>query len=424
MNTAENTIKSLNHPWRWFIAAVALLMLLIATWQLMPGSQESSLELLQRGLHAIGRQDRDALYAVQHTLQKSGRRAERAILDAQQALINRDFTQALNLSVLAEQGLPEARDFTYAIRVEALYNFGQLGEAEGLALHWLSLDPDQPVAHRWLGAIYYDLGAMEQARRHLTALIDLQPTDPMPRYLLGLIFHDYEHFGEAVDALQGLLKLAVVPADIADDAVIRLADSLIQMSRFQEALELLKPMQDSAGAIARYAECLLTLGNSELARTQISEAFRKCPADLIVLTVLADIQMHDQEYAAAEDSLRSLLRLDAYNVRANHQLAQALRLQGRTEEANQQLKTFESCQKTMLELADLHRKAIQHPWDADRRDHIAELLTSIGRHEKADMWRRAAESCRQASSPLQPSASIHVRGSPDMSTASGSDREF
>ncbi len=342
----------------------------------------------------------------------------------QQALINRDFEQALNLSLLAERAIPEFCDYTYAIRVESLYEIGQLGEAESLALHWLSLDPDQPVAHRWLGAIYYDLGAMEQARQHLSALIELRPTDPMPRYLLGLIFHDYELFGEAIDALRGLLSISEIPSEITEDAVVRLADSLMQMSRFQEALEMLEPMQDSAVALARSAECLLTLGNAEQARTKINQAFRKNSADITVLTVLSDIQMQDQEYAAAEVSLRSLLQLDAYHVRANHQLTQALRLQGRTEEADQQLKTFESCQQTMLQLADLHREAIQHPWDAERRDRIAELLTQIGRHDKAEMWHRAAESCRQASSSRQRSSSINIPGLSNVPTASTSDGDF
>jgi tetratricopeptide (TPR) repeat protein len=361
--------------------------------------QPTTEELLQAGLVAIHHADQQALQDVHLKLQQLNALGARAILDARSALKRSDFTQAVRLSWYAEHHLAESLPVTSAIRVEAHYAGGQLAEAELAAEQWLAYSPEDPAALRWMAAIQYDLGDMETARAHLLKLIELRPADAQARYLLGIIYHDYERFAEAIESFQGLLKLTNVPDATRLDGTLRLADSQIRLRRYEPAFQSLQDLTDSGVAMARCAECLLAMGESDRARTFLARAVAISPDDVMVLTMQSQLQLDDRDNAAAEQTLSEIIRRDPGNVQAQHRLAQCYRLQGRTEDADRQLQVYERTQQQMLRLAELHREAILYPDDADRRDEIARILMQLGRTEQAHIWKRAAEARRQSTAP-------------------------
>ncbi len=60
---------------------------------------------------------------------------------------------------------------------KAAYKIGAVGNAK---LHWeeaLRANPECVAAHRWLGVLYYDLGAMDAAMLHLGSVSRLAPDD-------------------------------------------------------------------------------------------------------------------------------------------------------------------------------------------------------------------------------------------------------
>ncbi len=383
------------------LAGLALTVLVsTAVFWFVTSAKTSNSDLLVQGLKAIEIHNDTAIEQVREKLLKNGGKAERAILDAQIALSRSDFDEAISLSWLAESLLPSARAYTWPVQTESLYQLGRLSEAEDQAREWANAQPDHPAAHRWLASIYYDLGAMEQARTHLIRLIELRPGDHAARYLLGIVYHDYERFTEAAAAFEGLLNTPGAPASMARDSTLRLGDSLIRLHRYEEAVNRLRPLSDSAVAQANCAESLIALGRVEEARTFLDSAAAIDSAEIRVLDVQAQLQMQDRDYSSAEASLNALLAKEPGNVTARYALAQCLRALGKADDADRQLKQHAEYQQALITLADLHREAITKPWDPGTRDRIADLFQEIGDQEKEMAWRRAADVCRQAQTPV------------------------
>jgi len=410
---------------RWIALACFSVGVCFVVWQGWFSAVRSPEELLDGGLNAIRLRQWQEVKIAQAELENLGRKGEHAILEAQAALVTGDYEKSVSVARYAESVQPEMFRYAFAIEVESLYKAGQLGEAESVALEWLAVDPDEPVAHRWLAAIYYDLGAMNQAQRHLSTLIELRPEDASPRFLLGVIFQDYERFEDAIGVFQALLQLPGLDSPTRLDCEQRLATCLIHSNRFQDALTLLEK-SDAAVSLAKRAECLVSLGQIDNARALAKQAQAMEPDSLLVLSVLGQIQMEDADYPAATRTLTKLVGLDPSEVQASFRLAQCLRLLGRTEDADQQLKEFEARQQMILKLSDLHLEAIKSPWDPAIRKQMADLFDQIGDAPKAAMWRKAEAHCRIAQ--MEPNQLIPAgkpsTGFPSASAESNHTAEF
>lgn len=74
-----------------------------------------------------------------------------------------------------------------------------------------SEQPGHPDAHRWMGAIAYDLGDMNRALDELSIVSRLAPTDDRPYVLKAQRHADFEQFRDAVEA--GSQALALHPPE-------------------------------------------------------------------------------------------------------------------------------------------------------------------------------------------------------------------
>jgi tetratricopeptide (TPR) repeat protein len=95
---------------------------------------------------------------------------------------------------------------------------------------------------------------------------------------------------------------------------LRIADSLYQQDRFQEAqesyLKILSVFPDSAEAIAGAGKCYVGMGRLQKAVPFLSEAVRRKPADREAKRILAHVYVDLNQFIAAESLLNSLLAAD------------------------------------------------------------------------------------------------------------------
>jgi tetratricopeptide (TPR) repeat protein len=379
-------------PVLWSASLFALLAVAITAWLIVRPANET---LLQEGLRQLKLQNAEGAAKYVRELQDRGAIGEVAILKGQIALMTGNAQEAVRQSFIAAEHLPAAFDLIHALRVEALYRAGRLADAERYASRWSARSNTNADAFRWLAAIFYDLGAMDQALSHLDRLTKLQPADANAIYLTGVIYHDFERFPEAIETLQRLLKLPQVSEAIRLDATLRLGDSLIQQHEYYAALDVLKPLTQSGKALARCALVSDALGMKPLANKFMRRAAEVAPDEPEVWEVSATRFMNRRQFEYAAGWLEKLITQDPANFDALRDLSSCWQALGKAEKAAEYLKRFEDTQAKVLRLAELQTEAIQFPFDPQRREMIARLHEELGQHEQAVMWTKAAEACRQ-----------------------------
>ena len=152
---------------------------------------------------------------------------------------------------------------------QALYGTGRIAEAAELLFVLANEDPSNAEAHRWLGAIYYDIGNQSEAVVELTEAARLDPLDYRPHRLLGLLCTDESLFGLAIEHYRTALRLGkdIPQPDIQAD----LAIVLIQRNRFDEALEVLATAEPTATVWALRADCYDGLGKPDDSRDAVEK---------------------------------------------------------------------------------------------------------------------------------------------------------
>jgi tetratricopeptide (TPR) repeat protein len=298
----------------------------------------------------------------------------------------------------ADKALPELLKAaeSEATAVEALtalaecyYISGLFPEATNAAASALKWDPEALDARRWLAAAYYDLGATISAADELEIVSAKAPDDARSERLLGLIGKDTENFGKAVEHYRESLRRNPDQPD-RGEIQLELAESLVKLSRFDEALETLGECDRTAAVLTLKAECEQNLGRPDEALRQLQEALQLdpeyVPAYLRRGTLLLSLG-HPKEAIAP---LLEAIRLAPEISQPHFQLAQAYGRLGERERADRQLKLVQETQAIEREFTQLHETASENPNDADVRYRIGVLAGKLRRPELAQLWFRAA----------------------------------
>jgi tetratricopeptide (TPR) repeat protein len=287
-----------------------------------------------------------------------------------------------------------ARDEALAVEAltvaaECYYRLGQLSEAVNVARTAIAQDPDAIDARRWLASACYDLGAMDEAVAQLEWISARAPDDARPEYLLGLIAKDNERFGEAIDHYREALRRDPRPPN-REHLHRELAESLIPLSRFDEALEVLRECERTAASLTLSAECHQNLGRTgeaqELLRTarELDPTYGPaCLQEGILFLLLG-------RAADARVSLEEAVRLAPQSRQAHFHLSQVYRKLGDDVQATEQLQRMQEIQTLEREFSELHGVASRNPTDAEVRFRIGVLADKLGKTELAPMWYRAA----------------------------------
>ena len=124
---------------------------------------------------------------------------------------------------------------------------GKWKQAIGAFLGALELHPELTRAHRWLGAIYHDTGAMHLASYHLRKVAELDPTDFRSLRLCGLIQYEYEKYDDAINDYSQALERSP-PERMATEIRLELADSLRELRRVRRSVGNARGMRGLCGS--------------------------------------------------------------------------------------------------------------------------------------------------------------------------------
>ncbi|MEK6257572.1 MAG: tetratricopeptide repeat protein [Planctomycetota bacterium] len=272
---------------------------------------------------------------------------------------------------------------------ECLYALGQLTEAESCFQQLLQIHRDSTEAHRWLAAIYHDLGELHRSVEHLERLTQLSPEDHRPWRMMGSIHRDFEQFVDAARDYREALKL-LKPDSARQEIVIELADVLIRCHEYQEALDVLASSAETATTISLMGQCHRALGNGDLARQCLDRVKAVAANDVAVLRLNADLATDEKRPRDAAELYEQILALEPHNVECRYQLALARRELGDVSRYESEMTKVANSRGLLEELTALSARTMTQPRDAALLNEIAKVCDQLGKHDLAKSWRLAA----------------------------------
>jgi tetratricopeptide (TPR) repeat protein len=274
---------------------------------------------------------------------------------------------------------------------------GKMVEAERFLRCVLDVRPDEVDAHRGLARLHYERGALTHAVKHLEKWSQLVPEDGEPHRWLGLA---YEGLGAEVPAVREY-RLALgkrLSPRLGEEVVVELAELLVKQREFAEALACLdrrnfEGLREPSLALELRAESLYGVGRGAEAARILDRTLADGPASPRALRVRAQIHAAAGETGDAAALLEKALQIDPHDHASRYQLAQAYQSLGRPKEAAEQLRLLEQTEELLRQLTELNQEASAKPADPRIRLRLAEVCTTLGKPDLAQMWLRAADSC-------------------------------
>jgi len=317
--------------------------------------------------------------------------------------LRRGHPDAAMRSFESVQPIGELRKPALELTGECLFLLDQLPLAAAQFQERLKDNPRSADAHRWLGQIFYNLGAFDTAVSHLQELVKLEPDNYLAHALIGHMAFDFEDFKVAVENYRKALSIKrpeAIPARLHQEVLRNLARSLIGQNNYPEALKLLDTAEpDHALVLALKADCHRGLGNAETARKLLDQALEIDPSQRVAVLLQVDLAVDRKQTAAVVEPLQRILKTDPHDTACRYQLAQAWQRLGETEKYKREMVRHERSRKLKQELTETNLQANRVPENAEVRDRLAEICEALGKRELAQMWRQAAAACRRLPQP-------------------------
>lgn len=343
---------------------------------------------LRRGDEAVKTRNWDAVAALADKLDAAGHPDHANVLRGESLLARGRHRPALDA---LNRVRPESK-----LRLRAavasgkcLLELRQFREAYRVFLVVAEEDPNNPDAHRGLGAAAYDMGQLSVAGTHLHRVAELDPTDPRPHRLIGLIHKDLSHWEQAEVAYRA--ALARKPPDgVRGEVRTELATVLIQQGKYADAQAVLReePRAD-ADWLAADCEALRGLGNKQQAAALVDKILPRLPTARL-LRLRGQLYLDDGRNADAVGPLEEAVKQTPTEYESHYLLGQAYAGVGRKEDAGRSFARVEELKQDFAQLTELSREAMEKPWDAGVRTKLAEVCDRLGKPELAAMWRTAA----------------------------------
>lgn len=310
------------------------------------------------------------------------------LLDGLVRLDLENYEGAIDGLALARE-YPATRAHAWMATGKALFMTDRTAEAAKTLLVAIEFDPDLLEAHRMLSVIYYDLGTMDKAMRHLNEVSRLDPQDARPWRLTGLIMKDYERYSDAVPAYQKALDRCGT-MELGEEISLELAECHLQLHQYREANRLLTSLNPSPGVDALKARCEFADGRFDRAEQLASSALAVETAQPDALRVLADLHLRNDQLPEAISGLKRLLKIDHGDLESRSKLSQALRQAGDIASADTELKLLTELRILRAEWAQLHQQALHDDANAELRYRLGQVAVELKHPELARDWFRAA----------------------------------
>jgi len=373
-------------PWKWIATASGLALVIAVAWLWNAQRPENC---YRRGRRALAAGERQAVIRESRRLLASpGFEAHGRLLAGMLLAREEQPAEALHELQAAAQDEATAVDALTAA-AGCLYALGRYADAAGVARDALRRDDSALDARRWLAAALYDLGVTVDAATELKAIAARAVGDPRPDRLLGLIDKDNERFADAVEHYRESLRRDPRQPD-RPTVLAELAESLVRLGRFDEALVVLGECNRTAPVLSLEAECLQSQGRLEDAEERFRESLANDPQYFPACLKRGTLLLTLSRAEDAAGALEMAVRLSPNSSQAHFYLSQAYSRQGLRDKADNELRLMKESQALEREFTDLHEEAARRPDDADIRCRIGKLSRQLGKPELARLWFRAA----------------------------------
>jgi len=278
---------------------------------------------------------------------------------------------------------------SYVIAGEVFQIQNRLLEATNAFSNALELNPEHVRAHLWIGALYYDTGAMRLATDHLRKAAELEPTEVNALLLSAKIFQDYEQYNDAIIDFRKALE-RVATDQLRLTVQVKLAECLCEIRELKQAIEVLDGTPEVPAVLACRAAIAEANADFDSATSLSRRALAASPANLVAGMVLARIQLTERNWLDAQQTLEPLVEASPYDHEPRLLLGRALLGAGDTVRGQEEIQQATTLKDNFLKFADLHQEAIRNPEDAKLRVELGQLAESLGKNNLARSWYRAA----------------------------------
>jgi len=378
---------------RMVLVVSAIALLLIATVASLYLSGRGALSPDERfDLAMTAVRDRNAPLVVEQTReleQVAGYEDKLHVLKGYISLYIDDFeTAMLELELAMEHEDDAVKAAAFALAGELMYKLANYGEALPLLMNAIQLDPGYQNAHRLLGGLYYDTGLMQEAIIHLAQTAQLAPEDATPHRLMGLIHKDYEKYQDAIRDYREALTRDPFHTE-RENVLVEMAESQIQLLRYEPAINTLKLALDSAKVHALRADCLRQLNRLPEARQQLELSLAGNPTQFEALLLKGTLQLEDKDLADARKTLELAVNLFPQDDKCRYKLIEVYRELDEDELVEKHLAVYEPLRAKRLRFSELNVEAIQQPDDIELRYELGILARDLGKRRIAITWFQA-----------------------------------
>jgi tetratricopeptide (TPR) repeat protein len=328
-----------------------------------------------------------AQYHLEHCLNSRPRRPRALLLAARVARRVGSFD-------LAEQWLDQYQDLRgddeelVLERVLLRAARGDMDEVRTFCRARIEADhPSAPLVREAVAAGLIRVYRLHEAEKVLHDWRHAQPDNTQAIFLDGML---KELRGQTIEALE-LFRRVVELDPEHDDARLRMVNLLVQQSNGAEALPhaeyLRRQLPNNPQVPLRLAQCQALLGQQTEAEETLDELLRRWPHHAGALAERGKLALRGGDPSAAESMLREALNRDPSALDARYLLAQALRLNGKTDQARAEQDTLARLEE---DAARIHRIANvdmqQRPRDVALYHEVGVISLRVGATREGLRW--------------------------------------
>jgi tetratricopeptide (TPR) repeat protein len=282
----------------------------------------------------------------------------------------------------------ETRTRALVLAGEALYRLGRILDAGETWTRVLQLVPEDVDANRWLGVVYFDLGARAESFYYLREVARLAPGDARPHRVMGLLHGKFGEAAEAAEAYQESLRRDPQQPD-ADSIRLALAETLHRLGRSDEAIATLDQCATSADVVALRATCVYQQGKVDQAWDLLDQALSLNPNHVRALALRGNLSLMRKEPRVAEESLERALQFAPRDVEVLSNLLKAYQSldDPRVAAVQRSLRETTRLSDAYFKLSE---QAALDPRDAVVRAKLGSLAALLEQTETAKSWFRAS----------------------------------
>jgi tetratricopeptide (TPR) repeat protein len=193
-------------------------------------------------------------------------------------------------------------------------------------------------------------------------------------------------WGDAVQHYGRALELAPQRAD----ARLGLGNALMKQGEIEKAeAQLRQAVAQRPGDVAAriaHARCLAKAGRAEESQKTLSEIVQASPDHVDALLELGTVELTAGAHAEALQHLQRAARLKPESREVIYAYANALKKNGRIEEANTCLRFVDEATKPLLKLKDLTNQLLREPENVELRLQVALITWRYKSREEGAQW--------------------------------------